>query len=143
SNPLVNLKRNYLNEPYIIRSHPLVQEVIEELNFDAIFFREGNVITREAYHDLPIRSVPIRESIHGPVSFEFRTLNAKTFELRGTDHGGNVQASVFAFGDTVSFLGYKGVFYSAEFIEEVVGMTLIFSYRPSSDVVTEYTQRLN
>jgi len=39
SNALVNPYRNYLNEPYIIRSYPLIEKVVEELNLKLPFFR--------------------------------------------------------------------------------------------------------
>ena len=54
-NALVDQYRNYLNEPYIIRSYQLIQRVVEELNFNVSFYREGYVLTTEAYNFLPIR----------------------------------------------------------------------------------------
>jgi len=53
-NALVNPYRNYLNEPYIIRSYPLIEKVVEELNFEVAFFQEGNIKTTEVY-GLPVK----------------------------------------------------------------------------------------
>jgi capsular polysaccharide biosynthesis protein len=40
-NALIDPYRNYLNEPYIIRSYPLMEKVVKELNFHISFYREG------------------------------------------------------------------------------------------------------
>src|SRR5690606_28285445 len=48
-NPLVATDRNYFNELYILRSYPLVQRVVEDLNLTVSLFREGEVRTTEVY----------------------------------------------------------------------------------------------
>ena len=47
NNPLVNAYRNFLNEPYIIRSFPLVQKVVDSLNLTAVIIGKGNIKTTE------------------------------------------------------------------------------------------------
>ncbi|MBL7858478.1 MAG: polysaccharide biosynthesis tyrosine autokinase [Cyclobacteriaceae bacterium] len=49
NNPLVNAYRNFYNEPYIIRSYPLLQEVVEALNFQVTIQKEGNIKVVEQY----------------------------------------------------------------------------------------------
>jgi uncharacterized protein involved in exopolysaccharide biosynthesis len=49
SNPLVNPYRNFYNELYIMRSYPLLQQVVEQLGFDVAWYREGNFKTTEVF----------------------------------------------------------------------------------------------
>ena len=51
-NSLIDPYRNYLNELYIIKSYPLMQKVIEDLNFGVSFFQKGNILTTEAYGEI-------------------------------------------------------------------------------------------
>ncbi len=53
-NALIDPYRNYLNEPYIIRSYPLIEEVVKNLNFNFVFYREGYFMTTEAYNYIPV-----------------------------------------------------------------------------------------
>lgn len=53
-NALIDPYRNYLNEPYIIRSYPLLEKVVKELNFHISFYREGYFMTTEAYNYVPV-----------------------------------------------------------------------------------------
>jgi tyrosine-protein kinase Etk/Wzc len=43
-NTLINSRRNYINEPYLMRAGFLVRKVVDELNFDVSFFALGRVI---------------------------------------------------------------------------------------------------
>lgn len=54
-NALIDPYRNYLNEPYIIRSYPLIEEVVEKLNFNISLYREGYFMTTEAYNYIPVK----------------------------------------------------------------------------------------
>src|SRR5689334_3922410 len=48
-NELLNPYRNFLNEIYIMKSYPLLQEVVISLGFDVSVYREGNIKTTEYY----------------------------------------------------------------------------------------------
>jgi len=54
NNPLINAYRNFLNEPYIIRSYPLLQQVVDSLSLTSVIFKEGNIKTSELYKSLPL-----------------------------------------------------------------------------------------
>ncbi|MBL7849473.1 MAG: polysaccharide biosynthesis tyrosine autokinase [Cyclobacteriaceae bacterium] len=56
-NALIDPYRNYLNEPYIIRSYPLIEEVVRTNHFNVSFYREGYFMTTEAYAYVPLRAV--------------------------------------------------------------------------------------
>ncbi|MBA4055397.1 MAG: capsular biosynthesis protein, partial [Marivirga sp.] len=56
NNALINPYRNFLNEIYIMKSYPLLQEVIEDLGFEVSYFREGDIMTTEYYvKDFPVK----------------------------------------------------------------------------------------
>src|SRR5690606_30201569 len=54
-NALIDPYRNYLNEPYIIRSYPIIESVVRELNFYISFYLEGRIVTSEQYNTLPVK----------------------------------------------------------------------------------------
>jgi uncharacterized protein involved in exopolysaccharide biosynthesis len=45
-NALIDPYRNYFNEIYILKSYPLMQQVVEDRNLEITFFREGRILTR-------------------------------------------------------------------------------------------------
>lgn len=49
NNELVNPYRNFYNEIYIMKSYPLLQEVVEGLHFGVSLHREGDIKTTEFY----------------------------------------------------------------------------------------------
>src|SRR5204862_2144306 len=49
NNELLNPYRNFYNEIYIMKSYPLLQEVLESLRFDISIYREGDIMTTEYY----------------------------------------------------------------------------------------------
>ena len=53
NNPLVNSYRNFYNEPYILKSYPLIQSVVDDLNFGVSIYKEGRFKTTELYRGLP------------------------------------------------------------------------------------------
>ena len=56
-NSLIDPYRNYLNEPYIIRSYPLIESVVRDLNFHISFLQEGYIITSESYSNMPVKAI--------------------------------------------------------------------------------------
>lgn len=145
NNPLINFKRNYLNEIYILKSYPLVQRVIEDLDFDVAFYREGNILTTEAYNYLPVDVIPFRDSIESPVTFDFQALDANTFQLRNAVADDPGVWTTFTFGDTIRFEDFRGQFVvsSKKELLSIFGLTLIFTYTPAVDVATQYIASLN
>lgn len=80
NNPLVSPYRNYLNELYIIRSYPLIQRTLEDLNFGVAFYKEGNILTTEAYNSLPITAWVVGQNAPGS-QFYVRVLDEAHVEL--------------------------------------------------------------
>ena len=53
---LINPYRNFFNELYIMKSYPLLQEVMESLGFEISMYREGEFKTTEFYNpDFPVK----------------------------------------------------------------------------------------
>jgi capsular exopolysaccharide synthesis family protein len=145
NNPLINFRRNYLNETYIIKSYPLVQEVIEQLNFDVAFYQEGNVLTTEVYDNLPVRAMPVRKRSSRRSNFLFTILNSREYQLEDAANDDDATIKKFVFGDTISFNGYHGVFDVANdsLLNLLKGEALHFSYVPSEALAEKYVNDLS
>ena len=107
SNALIDPYRNYLNEPYILRSYPLIQKVVKELNFDIVFKREGYLMTTEAYDYMPVSARLCNTESVGNASFIFKILDSKTFSLSDLN---SVNEKLFQFGDTIQFDKFRFLF---------------------------------
>ncbi len=140
NNPLVNFHRNYLNETYIIKSYPLIQRVIQDLNFDVALYREGNILTTEVYEELPFKVIPLREGMNRSISFMLTIKSEQQYEVWVTD-----KKQVFNFNDTVDFVGFKGIvtIKDADMIRAAVQSVLILKYTPSVQAAARYVNGLN
>jgi len=141
NNPLVSGFRNYLNELYIIRSYPLVQRTLEDLNFGAAFYREGNVLTSEEY-PMPVRAKILKTPGGFGQQFHFTMLNDAQFRLTKGGDRSDAKSNVFNFNDTVSFEGTTLVFSleKTEYIPKSV--PFLFAYTPPSQLAASYVGRL-
>lgn len=143
-NALVSPFRNYLNELYIIKSFPLIESAIHDLNFGVAFFSEGSIITSEIYGDLPFEVNILR---HGEV-ISFRKslviLNDKQYKLENID--ANVEpfsSKTCSFGDTVSYAGVDFVLKVRKHEELNHGLDpLIFSYSHPQLLTDAYVSNL-
>jgi hypothetical protein len=110
-NELVNPFRNFYNEIYIMRSYPLLTGVMEELNFDVSYFREGNIKTMEYYDS----NFPIELKVVGPrklygKSVNFKVVDDMHFSLEFLFEGADVKqknAENLIFNDTININGYS------------------------------------
>lgn len=144
NNPLVNFYRNYLNELYIVRSYPLIKKNIQDLNFQAAFYKEGNILTSENYNVLPVKAKVIDEknSIRG-FTLKFQALNEREFKI-GSLEQSELKDSTFHFMDTVSIGSVVFCFERiAHFEEAFLNQEFIFSYTPSGPLASVYINRLS
>lgn len=101
TNALIDPYRNYLNEPYIITSYPLIEQVVKDLNFDVSFYKQGYILTSEAYGNLPMK-VNRMGDISIPSDLNFTIKDQRHFEL--SNFGDEVTPKkTFAFGDTIQW----------------------------------------
>ncbi len=107
-NALIDPYRNYLNEPYIIRSYPLVEQVIKNLNFQISFSREGYFMTTDAYDYIPVKAVWCNPIGIKTGKLIFNLKNETQYSLSKFSENLEVDSDlVFTLGDSIDFEGYK------------------------------------
>src|SRR5690606_31951199 len=140
-NPLVDGDRNSYNELYILRSYPLIQRVVEDLNMTVSLYRQGDVRTTEVYA-LPFK-IKVTEANGHARRYIFQLLDAGRFQLqKAGDPAG--PATAFDMNDTVNFDGLKFSVEQrqGESLENHIGIPFILQYLPSVQVAGSYIGRL-
>jgi capsular exopolysaccharide synthesis family protein len=111
-NALINPYRNFFNEIYIMKSYPLLQEVIQELGFDVSLYREGELMTTEYYsRDFPVRFSTARGSKppYG-LSMYFTVKDEHSYSLQYVEDDEAAPVKLFealTFEDTVQVNGFR------------------------------------
>lgn len=108
-NALVDPYRNYLNEPYILRSFPMVGKVVEDLNFEVAFYKKGSFKTSEAYN-LPVKARLLKRNGSYGASLIFRVVDNQRYLLRDINEDKTNTEKVFNFNDSIEFRGHHLVF---------------------------------
>jgi uncharacterized protein involved in exopolysaccharide biosynthesis len=144
NNPLVQGYRNYLNELYIIRSYPLVQDVVDELGFTTSFYKSGNVKTTEVYKAIPVKISFVKKDVNTSI-LEFKILSDSKFEL-APSKGDDVfeERQVFSFNDTIDYQLNRFVLskISNMKINEHIDASYILKLNSSFDIAQRYINRL-
>lgn len=107
NNELVNPYRNFFNEIHIMKSYPLLQEVVEGLNFGVSLHREGDIKTTEFYDP----KFPVQfELISGkarPIKFTITSEITYSLSYEGmSDHDMGKSFSDLAFNQPVKVNGF-------------------------------------
>jgi capsular exopolysaccharide synthesis family protein len=138
NNPLVSTYRNQFNDPYLIRSYPLVHRTLSELNFGVSFHKEGRVLTTELY--LPQFGARVLSG--GSGSFYFKYLGGTRFELSENPDGSAPKS--YNLGDTATFGGLSIVFSPRDTYDHAIGVneTVLFTYSDASGLTEDYVSRL-
>ena len=139
SNSLVNGFRNYLNELYLIKSYPIIQRTVEDLNFGIAFYNEGNVLTTEIYHP-QIRTTIIKNG--GDHRFYLKLIDSVKYQLLEEFEG--AKPKVFSLGDTVTFNRLTFVFTHDQNAEGFIPINqqVIFTYSDPSYLTGSYVAGL-
>lgn len=143
-NALVDQYRNYLNEPYILRSYPLIQGVVKELNLDVTFYQEGYVRTSELYNVLPFEAKVLEERAVQPGRFTVKLSDPNTIIIEKT--GSQKSASYkCTLGDTITIGGNRMKFTRVfgRSADSFVGTTYLMAVRDPFICATEYANKLN
>lgn len=106
-NSLIDPYRNYLNEPYIIRSYPLIEKVVRDLNFYVTFYREGYFMTTEAYDYMPVMAVWCNAGEIKTGQLIFILQDETHFSLSKFSGEQTESPEVFLVGDSIQFNGYE------------------------------------
>ena len=148
-NELISPYRNFLNEIYIMKSYPLMQEVVEALGFQVSFFREGDIVTTEFYDsNFPIRFHVIKsEKMPYGLSMNLEISENNTFSLQYmTDdekHPGK-KFSDLPFNDTIRVNGFR---LYAELrrkdLSPVFGKRFIIKFNNSLSLAMAYSKRVS
>jgi capsular exopolysaccharide synthesis family protein len=144
NNPLVSFYRNYLNELYIIKSYPLIQKTIEDLEFESTFYLEGSVLTTEAYRSLPFKVKVVSDMTPNTgQKYYFEAIDKSKFQISYLDSESQ-NPFVFHYGDTANIDGFRFVLTLKQPVgEEHLGKRIIFSYTPAAKLADIYVKRLN
>ncbi|MEQ8426134.1 MAG: capsular biosynthesis protein, partial [Cyclobacteriaceae bacterium] len=111
NNPLINPYRNFINELYIMKSSPLIHEVIEELNYDVSWYREGKVKTTEVYDsDFPVKFTVLRTGDRPTgrkLIFEITSAESFALSFYNEDQSYGKSFENLAFNDTLAINGFR------------------------------------
>jgi capsular exopolysaccharide synthesis family protein len=144
-NALIDPYRNYLNEPYIIRSYPLVEKVVTDLNFNVAFYKEGYFMTTEAYDYMPVSAAwcdPMETRLG---QFLFTLKDTSHYSLsRYSDSNSNEKTDVFALSDSIHFQEFKLCIrrIPGREIKKFVGVPFLLSIQNPRSVAGSYISRL-
>jgi capsular exopolysaccharide synthesis family protein len=106
NNQLINPYRNFYNEIYIMRSYPLLQEVMKDLRFNISLFREGDFKTTEYYdRNFPVEFIVLSEEKQpNGQSLYFTIIDNERFSLSSdveSQPGKGKTENSFRFNDTI------------------------------------------
>jgi hypothetical protein len=145
-NALIDPYRNYLNEPYIIRSYPLIEKVVNDLNFNSIFYKEGYFMTTEAYDYMPVRAVwcDPQETRLGQFIFTLKDTSHYSLSWYSDNNDDKEETTVFALDDSIHFQEFKLCIRNipGREIKKFVGVPFLLSIQNPRTVASSYIDRL-
>jgi capsular exopolysaccharide synthesis family protein len=145
-NELLNPYRNFYNEIYIMKSYPLLQEVMENLGFDVSIFREGEIKTTEyydpdfpvAFHILPGGKRPYGKSFY----FTVKDSNSFSLEYMVDQNQEGKQFSALHFNDSIAINGFKIFVATKGDPLEIKDKTFIVQFNDPLSLAKSYSARL-
>lgn len=146
NNALINPYRNYLNEPYILRSYPLIERVVNMLNFNTSFYREGYFLTTEAYAYVPVRAEWCHPEEIKSGRFIFTLVDSDHYTLRDYSNATITKdLKAFSLNDSIDFDGYKICIKNLpnRNLKAYVGVPFILVIQSTRSVASSYIGRLN
>lgn len=147
NNELLTEYRNFYNEIFIMKSYPLLQEVVEELGFDVSYFREGDIKTTEYYEpNFPISIKAIESEGRRPFgkSFYFKVVDQHTYSLQykvDDDQPGKEFPSL-QFEDTVKINGYRLLIHRKGDVSDLLNKSLVVRFNDPLSLAKSYSSRL-
>lgn len=144
-NVLIDQYRNYLNEPYIIRSYPLIEQVVKNLNFHVSFYREGYFMTTEAYEYIPVRAEWCDPNEVKTGQFVFILKDETHYSLsKFSDNPTEADQQVFTLGDSINFEGYSLCIKSLKdrAKKSFIGIPFLLTISSPTSIAGSYISRL-
>lgn len=145
-NSLIDQYRNYLNEPYNIRAYPLIENVVQNLNFHISFYQEGYVVTSEAYANLPVKAYWCDPSEIKTGEFIFKLLDENRYSLtKYSDREKENTSAEFSLNDSIAFQDYNLCIRRLpdRKISSSIGVPYILTIKNPTEVAGSYISRLN
>ena len=147
NNELVNPYRNFYNELYIMRSYPLLQEVVEELNFNVSYYREGNIKTTEYYEsNFPVEfKILLGSSTPYGHSANLTIVSDEIYSLEllmdDPEYAGKKFTNLH-FGDTIKVNGYSLALHKRGDLKDLKNKTLLVSFNNPFTLAKSYSSKL-
>ncbi len=145
NNALIDPYRNYLNEPYILRSYPLIEEVVKNLNFHVSFYREGYFMTTEAYDYVPVTATLCNPDLIKTGQFIFTLTDEHHYTLTNfSDQEGVANRVVYSLNDTIQFDGHSLCIRSIpeRSKQNFIGIPFLLSIQNPISLAVSYSARL-
>lgn len=145
-NELLSPYRNFYNEIYIMKSYPLIQEVLVDLGFNVSVYREGDILTTEYYDpDFPAKFHLLQgsASIYG-TEFYFQIKDESTFSLQYVvkDQAGGKVFDNLQFNDSLQINGYRLLVERKGDVSKLINKTLIVRFHNPLTLAVQYSNRL-
>ncbi len=146
NNELLNPYRNFYNEIYIMKSYPLLQEVLESLRFDISIYREGDIMTTEYYdHNFPLEFHVLSSSkdLYGK-SLYFTAIDEQEFSLQYvTEHKDGKEFTALHYNDTIHVNGYVLKILKKSPIADIKGKKFTIHFNNPLALAKQYSTRLS
>lgn len=146
NNPLVNSYRNFLNEPYIIRSYPLLQQVIDSLGYAVIFKKQGNIKTTEI-DNLPFLVSGNKTGNNYLVAkYILKLTSSEKFSLVDISQDGedeNLKVVNGEFNIPIKLKGYNITFKAIDSTNDIIGEEYFLDFKDGLDVAKSYSSKLS
>src|SRR5688500_11189555 len=146
NNELLNPYRNFYNEIYIMKSYPLLQEVMDSLGFDVSFYREGDIKTTEYYDPaLPVKFKVLPQGANpSGRSMYFNVKDENTFSLQyisKDDEKGKLFPNL-RFDDTLKINGFQLLVLKRGNVKELIGQNFTVRFNDPLMLAKTYSGRL-
>jgi len=146
NNSLVSGYRNYYNEFYLMKSYPLMQQVVEDLRLDVVFYQKGEIKSTERYlPHLPVRILTARGNQYPyGQSFRYRLISENEFSLVvEKDEGNKEKVKNYRYNDTITVGGSRLYFQkSVELGVRWIGSEYVISFKDPLQLAKHYSNAL-
>ncbi|MEQ8476383.1 polysaccharide biosynthesis tyrosine autokinase [Fulvivirga sp.] len=143
NNALVNPYRNFYNELYILKSVPLMSSVVENLDLNTRYFREGEIKTTEVYDkNIPFKFHFLEGHTPSGKTMELTLLNANRFKLQLLEDTRTSEPITYEFGDTIRLYDYHFLVISTGGNQNYVDRRLLINFNSVEATANGYISRL-
>ena len=142
---MLNPERNYSDQFFIMRSYPLIQKVVENLNLHITYYLKGDIKVKEWYlPNFPVKYIPAKGSSlpfgkRFKISFKGENRFALSFAAAGDDFDDPVE---YHFNDTLNLYGSRVGFVLKDSVARFTGREYIVEIENPYQVAVRYSSAL-